>query len=215
MWQWIRRSFVTGLLVTGPLAVSVVALVWVFQLADAMTSGLGERLVGRHIPGLGLITTALVVLGAGALARNVIGRRILDRGEALLLHVPVFKTIYAPIRQLVSAFAPDNAAGFKRVVLVEDPSRGFVLGFLTKEFAVDRGQGLETLLAVYVPTNHLYLGDIVVCRPDRVSFPDVTVEQGITIFLTGGMALPTSLAARERPRGGAERSAADVQGPVS
>ena len=66
-----------------------------------------------------------------------------------------------------------------------------MLGFLTKEFTVDRGQGPEPLLAVYVPTNHLYLGDIIICPRDQARFPDITVEQGIRMFLTGGMALPT------------------------
>jgi uncharacterized membrane protein len=73
---------------------------------------------------------------------------------------------------------------------VEDPHRGWVMGFLTKEFTVDRGQGSEALMAVYVPTNHLYLGDIVLYPPDRAFFPDLTVEEGIRIFLTGGMSLP-------------------------
>jgi uncharacterized membrane protein len=108
--------------------------------------------------------------------------------------VPVFRTVYSPLKQLMDAFSPDNEFGFKRVVLVEDPSRGFVLGFLTREFVVDRGEGPEPLLAVYVPTNHLYLGDIVVCGPERVSFPDLTVEQAIKVFLTGGTALPTAVA---------------------
>jgi hypothetical protein len=49
---------------------------------------------------------------------------------------------------------------------------------------------------VYVPTNHLYLGDIVVCARDRASYPDITVEQGIRIFLTGGMALSSRIRAR-------------------
>ena len=71
-----------------------------------------------------------------------------------------------------------------------------MLGFLTKEFSVDRGQGPQALIAVYVPTNHLYLGDIYIYPRDRVSFPDVTVEQGIRIFLTGGMALASRLRAR-------------------
>ena len=55
---------------------------------------------------------------------------------------------------------------------------------------VDRGRGPESLIAVYVPTNHLYLGDIVLCPRERAFFPDVTVEEGIRIFLTGGMSLP-------------------------
>jgi uncharacterized membrane protein len=136
------------------------------------------------------VTTAVTLVLVGALARNVIGRRVLSRGEGWLLRVPVFRTIYAPVKQLIAAFSPDNESGFKRVVMVEDARRGYVLGFLTREFTIDRGHGAETLLAIYVPTNHLYLGDIIVCEPARVSYPDVTIEDGIKIFLTGGMALP-------------------------
>jgi uncharacterized membrane protein len=136
------------------------------------------------------VSTVVVIVLVGALARNVIGRRVLSRGEEWLLKVPVFRTIYAPVKQLIAAFSPDNESGFKRVVMVEDARRGSVLGFLTREFAIDRGQGPEALLAVYVPTNHLYLGDIVICDPRQVSYPDISVEDGIKIFLTGGMALP-------------------------
>ena len=108
----------------------------------------------------------------------------------MLFRSPVFRTIYTPVKQLVTAFSPDNESGFKRVVMVEDPRRGYVLGFLTREFTVDRGKGPEPMLAVYVPTNHLYLGDIVICERERATFPNITVEDGIRIFLTGGMALP-------------------------
>ncbi len=52
---------------------------------------------------------------------------------------------------------------------------------------------------MYVPTNHLYLGDIVICERERVSFPDISVEDGIRIFLTGGMALPDRAALIIRP----------------
>jgi uncharacterized membrane protein len=120
---------------------------------------------------------------------------VLQRAEYYLLHVPVFKTIYAPVKQLVAAFSPDNEAGFKKVVVVEDPRRGLILGFLTKEFTLDRGRGAEPVIAVYVPTNHLYLGDIFVYPREQASFPDLTVEEAIRIFLTGGMALPDRLAA--------------------
>ena len=71
------------------------------------------------------------------------------------------------VRQLLAAFSPDNDAGFKRVVLVDDPSRGMILGFLTREFMLDQGRGPEAFVAVYVPTNHLYLGDIVAFPSSR------------------------------------------------
>jgi uncharacterized membrane protein len=190
MFNWIRRNFIAGFFVTVPLAISVATLIWIFGLIDGLVAPLFDALLPFHVPGLGILATALVVLVVGTVATNVIGRRVLQRTESYLTRVPVFRTIYAPVKQLVVAFSPDNEYGFKRVALVDDASRGYVLGFLTKEFTVDRGRGQEALLAVYVPTNHLYLGDVIICAPDKVAFPDITVEQGIRIFLTGGMALP-------------------------
>ena len=192
--QWLRRSFIAGFFVTVPLFISVAAIIWIFGIVDGLTTPFYDRLLGRRIPGLGTVTTATAIVLVGAFARNVIGRRVLRRAEGWLLKVPVFRTIYAPVKQLIVAFSPDNESGFKRVVMVEDVRRGgYVLGFLTREFTIDRGRGPEALLAVYVPTNHLYLGDIVVCERERVSYPDISVEDGIRIFLTGGMALPPRL----------------------
>jgi uncharacterized membrane protein len=194
--QWLRRSFIAGFFVTVPLFISVAAFLWLFRLVDGFVGPFYAKYLGREVPGLGILTTALAVLLVGAIATNVVGNRLLRQGEGVLLRVPLFRSIYAPVKQLVVAFSPDNEYGFKRVVLIEDASRGFVLGFLTKEFTVDRGQGPEALVAVYVPTNHLYLGDIVICPRDRAAYPDITVEQGIRIFLTGGMAMSERLRAR-------------------
>jgi uncharacterized membrane protein len=194
--QWLRRSFIAGFFVTVPLVISVAAVVWIFRLIDGFVGPFYAARIGYDVPGLGILTTALLVLLVGALATNVIGKRLLQKTEGYLLRVPVFRTIYAPVKQLVVAFSPDNEYGFKRVVLIEEPGRGFVMGFLTKEFTVDRGQGPEPMIAVYVPTNHLYLGDVIICAREKASYPDVTVEQGIRIFLTGGMALSSRIKAR-------------------
>ena len=194
--QWLRRRLITGFFVTVPLVISVAALVWIFGIIDGFTAPLAARVLGREVPGLGILITLLVVFAVGGLATNVIGRRILARAEEWLMRVPVFRTIYAPVKQLVAAFSPDNEYGFKRVVMVEDPRRGVVLGFLTKEFMVDRGGTTEPLVAVYVPTNHLYLGDVLVFPRSSVLFPDMSVEEGIRIFLTGGMSLPDRIRAK-------------------
>lgn len=194
--QWLRRSFVTGFFVTVPLVVSIVSFVWIFRVVDGMLGPAFTRWIGYDVPGLGLAATLLGVLAVGAVATNVLGKRVLQRAEYYLLKVPVFRTIYAPVKQLVVAFSPENAAGLKRVVLVEEPTRGLVLGFLTREFSVERDGRAEPMVAVYVPTNHLYLGDVLVVRRAAVSYPDITVEQGIRIFLTGGMALGARLRVR-------------------
>ena len=190
---WLRRSFIAGFFVTVPMIISVATIVWVFQLVDAVTEPLSARVLGRAVPGLGVLLTMGIILVVGAIATNVIGKRVLQRAEYYLLQVPVFKTVYAPVKQLIVAFSPDNDAGFKKVVIVEDPHKGMILGFLTKEFTLDRGRGAESVVAVYVPTNHLYLGDVLVYPRAQAFYPDVSVEEGIRIFLTGGMALPNRL----------------------
>jgi uncharacterized membrane protein len=199
---WLRRRLLAGFFVSVPLIISVVAMIWIFGIIDSLTAPLASQVLGEQptayerlfVASLGVFATLLVVLAVGTVATNVIGRRVLNRAESWLMMIPVFRTIYAPVKQLVIAFSPDNEYGFKRVVMVEDPHRGWVMGFLTKEFTVDRGGGIESLMAVYVPTNHLYLGDIVLFPRDRAFFPDVTVEEGIRIFLTGGMSLPGRIA---------------------
>ena len=191
--SWLRRSFLAGLVVTVPLFITVVTLIWTFRFIDGVARPLSMYVLGREVPGLGVLTTAAFILFAGAVATNVIGRRILQRAEMWLLSVPLFKTVYAPVKQLVAAFSPDSESGFKKVVIVDDPRRGMVIGFLTREFTIDRGAGPEAMVAVYVPTNHLYLGDVLVVPRAQAFFPDVSVEAGIRIFLTGGMALPASL----------------------
>jgi uncharacterized membrane protein len=198
---WLRRSFIAGFFVLVPLFISVAAFIWIFNVVDGLTTPFYDRLLGRRIPGLGTLSTAVAVLLVGAFATNVIGKRLLQRVEGYLLRVPVFRTIYAPVKQLVVAFSPDNEYGFKRVVMIDDAKLGLSLGFLTREFTVDRGRGGERFVAVYVPTNHLYLGDIVICEREHALFPDITVEEGIRIFLTGGMALPPRVRGSKDDRG--------------
>jgi uncharacterized membrane protein len=198
MIAWLRRRFVAGFFVLVPMVVSLVALIWVFGVVDGYTAPLYavyfKQYFGMEVPpGMGILTTAVLILVVGAIATNVLGKRVLQRAEGYLLRVPVFRTVYAPVKQLVLAFSPDNEYGFKRVVIIRSESRGYILGFLTKEFSIKAGDRTDELIAVYVPTNHLYLGDVVICRRETAFFPDLSVEEGIRVFLTGGMTLPAQI----------------------
>src|SRR5712691_11772241 len=97
--QWLRRSFLAGFFVTVPLFISVAAFIWIFGVVDGLTTPLYIRLLGRTMPGLGVASTTLAILLVGAVATNVIGRRILQQTESVLLRVPLFRTIYAPVKQ--------------------------------------------------------------------------------------------------------------------
>ncbi len=198
---WLRRRFITGFFVAVPLIISVAALLWIFHLIDDLSGPVYDRFLGRHVAGLGAATTVLFVLLVGVVASNVIGKRLLSKGESYLARIPVFRTIYSPVKQLLAAFSPDNESGLKRVVMMADAAGVARLGFLTKEFDVTPADGgpKEPYAAVYVPTNNLYLGDVFVCRRDALLYPDISVEEGVRVFLTGGMAMAGRVSAMPVP----------------
>jgi uncharacterized membrane protein len=195
--HWLRRRFITGFFVAVPLIISVAALLWVFYLIDDLVGPVYDRALGRHVAGLGVATTAALVLLVGVVASNVFGKRLLAAADRYLEKIPVFRTVYSPVKQLLTAFSPDNASGFKRVVLVQDAAGAGRLGFLTKEFEADLGPGTPATryAAVYVPTNNLYLGDVLIYPFDALRFPDIGVEDGVRIFLTAGMAVDDRISA--------------------
>ena len=108
MTSWLRRSFIAGFFVTVPLVISVAAFVWIFRLIDGFVGPFYAAWLKRHVPGLGIVTTAVLLLVVGAIATNVLGKRVLQRAEGYLLRVPVFRTIYAPVKQLVVALFQDK-----------------------------------------------------------------------------------------------------------
>ena len=169
--QWLRRRFLAGFFVTVPLVISVAALVWIFGIIDGFTAPLATRLAGtcRRLA-LGILIMLLFVLLVGTVATNVIGRRILATRRAVADAIPVFKTIYCAGEAAGRGVLAGQRVRFQaRRDGGGSSAAACVMGFLTKEFTVDRGRGPEALMAVYVPTNHLYLGDIVSVPRERAS----------------------------------------------
>lgn len=187
-----KSRVVAGLLVLTPLLVSGFVVVWIAQAIEGFMSPILAWVRLENIPGLGFVSALLLVAAVGVVATTVAGARLLDFAENLVARIPVFRDIYSPVKQLVTAFSPDNEAGFKRVVLAPHPHGGsLTLGFLTREFQVeDETNGPRSWSAVYVPTNHLYLGDIVCYPKEDLLYPDLSVQEGVRIVLTGGASFP-------------------------
>jgi uncharacterized membrane protein len=198
----LQITFITGLLVIVPIAVPV----WVFwellTFVDQLLAPVIAETIPLYLPGLGLLVAVLLVLLMGILATNVVGRRILAWLDSLLFRIPIFRNVYSAVKQLLNAFSPDNQTAFKEFVLVKNREGHFCFGFLTGSVALQRADGqTESLLAVYVPTNHLYLGDILLARREDVILTRLTVPQGIQIILSGGISIPQVLR-QEFPDGG-------------
>jgi len=194
----LQIKFVTGLLVIVPIAVTVWTFWELFNFVDGLLAPAVADQLGRHVPGVGLLVAILLVLLMGVFATNVVGRRTLGWLDGLLYRIPIFRNVYSAVKQLLNAFSPDDQVAFKEFVLIPRGEKGsYSFGFLTGEVALQRGSGeTEPLVAVYVPTNHLYLGDIVLVRREDIIQTRLTIPQGIQIVLSGGISIPQIL--RER-----------------
>jgi uncharacterized membrane protein len=131
----------------------------------------------------------------GIISTNVIGRKIIESFEKILLKIPVFKGIYTALKQLVDAFSPESkVSSFKKFVIVEYPRPGvYSYGFLTKECIINKESEEKNFKAVYIPTNLIYFGDIVLFPDDKLLYTDITIEEGIKIILSGGIATPSKI----------------------
>ena len=194
MRNWLKVRFITGFFVTVP-AIATAWLLYVFWDAiDGFFSPGYERIFGRRIPGLGFLTAVILILVMGTIATNVVGRRILARVERLLTRVPIVRSIYPTIKELFASFSPEKRGSFKEVVLAEYPRKGaYAFGFLTSEFLLEGPEGKRQMVTVFVPTNNLYLGDVIVVPRDEAISTGLSVEEGIRIILSAGTASPPRL----------------------
>jgi len=189
-----KRKFIAGLFISIPAIITVLVLSSFFRFVDGILEPLYFRVLGYHTPGLGFVSAVILIFITGIVSTNVFGKKIIEFLEQLFLKIPVLKGFYTAIKHLVDAFSPDNkTASFKKFVVIEYPRAGaFAFGFLTKECTVKTDKdGKETCLrAVYVPTNNLYLGEIVLVNEKDTFYTDIPIDEGIKIILSGGIAAP-------------------------
>lgn len=189
-----KRKFITGLFVSIPAVITILIIGKFIGFVDSLLEPVYYNILGYHTQGLGFISAIIIVFLIGILSTNVFGKRIINLFEQIFINIPVFKGFYTAVKHLVDAFSPDNkSVSFKKFVIIEYPRPGlFAFGFLTKECTVKSSKdGKESCLrAIYVPTNNLYLGEIVLASEGDVYYTDIPIEEGIKIILSGGIAAP-------------------------
>lgn len=189
-----KRKFLAGLIITVPAVITIFVIVSLFRFIDGILGPFFDLFLGRHIAGLGFITAIVTVFLIGIISTNVFGKKVLGFMEKIFLNIPVFKSIYTAIKQLVDAFSPENKSAFKQFVIIEYPRPGvYAFGFLTKECVVQTQDGEKSLKAVYIPTNNLYLGEIVLLEENGLTYTEIPIEEGIKIILSGGIAAPSRI----------------------
>ena len=190
MFTKVQRWFVAGLFLLAPTYVTVVVILWLFNHIDAPLRSLVAGIFpSAAIPGIGVLGTFLLILAVGAVASTFIAKALFGAFERMLLSIPMVRTLYSGVKQLLSPFSPEESAQLQRVVIVEWPGDGlYMLGFLVKSGACAGPQG-ELMSACLLPSNHLHLGNVVLI-PDRRIFPvDMSIEEGLKFLVSMGAAL--------------------------
>lgn len=196
----IKKYLITGLVVIIPVAVTVYILVGLFRFVDGI---LGRFLnvylrewLGFYIPGLGLLLFFVIIFITGLLSSRFFVKKIFRRLEKWFSGLPLINKIYPPLKQIASFASSEKEFGFKKVVLVEYPSKGiWSIGFLTNERLrqIDKVTGKE-MLAVFLPTTPGPLTGYVVFMPkEEVKFLDMSVNDALKIIVSGGFLKPDEL----------------------
>lgn len=196
----LRFFFLSGVLAIVPIIITYIVLRFLFEGLDNLLSPWITKFLGYHVPGLGVLATIVLIFLAGFLTANVVGSRIFKWAEAFVIKTPLVKTIYVSAKQLVEALTIADKKAFKQVVLVEYPRKGvYALGFLTEQIVIEfKDKGEDEMIAVFIPSTPTPVTGLVILFPKKdVVFLDITIEEGIKFFVSGGIASPKRFPLKE------------------
>jgi len=194
----LKRYFITGLLTILPIFLTLLILFIIFRLIDNIIGRIINSYLkvafGFSIPGLGFIMAILIILITGFVVSHLVSKRALPLIERWFLKLPGIRQIYPSIKQIVSfIFSKDNAV-FKKVVLVEYPSKGiWSVGFMTNEGFREAQEltGQELVHVLIGSTPSPWSGFFILVPKNAVKFLRMSAEEGIKLIVSGGILKPS------------------------
>ncbi|CAA2951705.1 LIKE COV 1-like [Olea europaea subsp. europaea] len=192
--SWASKKFLTGCVILLPIATTFYITWWFIHLVDGFFSPIYEQL-GIEIFGLGFVTSITFIFLVGVFMSSWLGTSVLSLGKWFIKHMPFVHHIYNASKQISAAISPDqNTHAFKEVAIIRHPRIGeYAFGFITSFVTLQTYSGQEELCCVYIPTNHLYIGDVFLVNSNDVIRPNLSVGEGIEIVVSGGMSMPQIL----------------------
>ena len=201
--QDLKNDLIAGLLVVIPLATTIWLATTVSRFVLAFLTSIPKQLNPFNTLnpllqelinlGVGLLVPLLGILLIGLMARNIVGRWLLEFGEGTLLRIPLAGSVYKTLKQLLETVLRDNSTRFRRVVLVEYPREGlFAIGFVTGaiDTAVQAGFP-ETMLSVFIPTApNPTTGWYSVVPEASVRDVQISVEDAFRTIISAGIVSP-------------------------
>lgn len=194
----LRRILVAGLLIWVPLGATILVIKLLVELMDRSLLLLPpayrpDELLGFHIPGIGVVLTLVVLLTTGVLVGNLVGRSVIAGWESLLSRVPLIRSIYSAVKQVVETVLSESGQSFKKVMLIEYPRKGvYSICFQT---ATELGEVAtrtdELLTCVFIPTTpNPTSGFIIMAPTSELIELDMTVDEALKMVVSLGVVVP-------------------------
>lgn len=192
-----KRYLVAGLLVWVPLGVTVMVINFLVGIMDKTLLWLPEayrpdNLLGFHIPGLGVLMSVVIVFSTGIIVANLFGRTLVQLWEKMLARIPLVRTIYASVKQILETVF-SSGQSFRKVLLVEYPRKG--LWTLAFQSSTTQGEAQAKTTAevinVFIPTTpNPTSGFFIMVPRDEVIELDMSVDDGLKMIISAGVMVP-------------------------
>ena len=193
-----KRYLVAGLLVWVPLGITIWVLHFLVTTLDQTLLLLPDRaqpdrLLGMHIPGIGVLLSFAILFLTGVVAANFFGARLIRMWESVLGRIPVVKSIYSSVKQVSDTLLSDSGNAFRKALLVQFPHQdSWSIAFLTGTPASQVAEHLaEDHVSVYVPTTpNPTSGYFVILPKSKVRELDMTVDEALKYVISMGVVAP-------------------------
>ena len=203
--QSLKNDLIAGLLVVIPLATTIWLTItianWTINFLTKVPKqlnpfdGMNPILVNLLNLLVGLMVPLLSILLIGLMARNIVGRWLLEFSERILQAIPLAGQVYKTLKQLLETLLKDSKGKFSRVILVEYPRRGiWAIGFVTAAISSDiQNQMKMPMLSVFIPTTpNPTTGWYAVVPEDEVVNLSISIEDAFKILVSGGIVAPNT-----------------------
>jgi uncharacterized membrane protein len=202
-WHKIKNNFknnlLSGLVLTIPLFITVIVLRAIFNFFDRLILPIVQKYFEINIPGLGIIIGLLLIYLIGMITKNFFAKKAIERGEKILIRIPIAKTVYSSVKQILMTISGPDKNSFKKVLLVEYPRKGiYSIGFLNGDIYYPSEE--RVLLSVLVITSvNPTSGFLILVPPEEARFTKTSVEQAMKLIVSGGIVTPENIVLDENP----------------
>jgi len=192
MFSFISRNVLTGIFTILPVALTIYLLYWFVTTAETALGGLIELVIPAkyYWPGMGMVAGLLVAFLIGLMMHAYVVRLLFHKGEKLLYHMPLIKTVYRAFRDFFNYFSPTTKKEFEQVVAVSIGGTGMqVMGLITQAIPENIPEGMrkDDDILVYLPMSYMIGGYAVLMPRSAVRPLNISIEEAMRFTLTAGV----------------------------